>query len=550
MKNYLLILLLFASTCSFGQGTDLEFTTIKHRPKTFQFFGTISIPQKNARSASLFLGIDSNTTKISNTILHPTKKNTYFIYLENAKRINLNATISPKNIGRYTYNVVNGEGVQIGAKDQKPSLEIYNFGTYDIDNQNLIISVQEKDTDFKNTRTLIICNKKLPKPQILEALLVKELEDKPTRKIKKNEKGEVVYVERLTKTAVKLGASKVQFSADRSYALLNIKPIDYIFLYKIIIKYRDGKNNLLITKIDNLNWYNDADHNLNCKLDIKNFEKPGEYEIILYPKIKELDLSNLPTNATFIKFGIKKTGFFNSTKNLMYVGLISIIFVVICFITIIVLIKAKNKNRLEKEKQLKSKAKIELDSIRSQLNPHFMFNALAGIQNLMNKDQTEEANSYLGKFARLTRNVLDQKEVISLAEERDLLTDYLQMEQLRFGFNYEIFIDETLDVNNIEIPPMLLQPLVENAVKHGIAEKENQGKVDVLFQKNKQNLVLKVIDNGKGFESDKNYQGLGLQLTKNRITLLNDIYSSTPIILSIKSNSSGTKITLTLSQWL
>ena len=234
----------------------------------------------------------------------------------------------------------------------------------------------------------------------------------------------------------------------------------------------------------------------------------------------------------------------------MYVGLISIIFIVICFITIIVLIKAKNKNRLEKEKQLKSKAKIELDSIRSQLNPHFMFNALAGIQNLMNKDQTEEANSYLGKFARLTRNVLDQKEVISLAEERDLLTDYLQMEQLRFGFNYEIFIDETLDVNNIEIPPMLLQPLVENAVKHGIAEKENQGKVDVLFQKNKQNLVLKVIDNGKGFESDKKYQGLGLQLTKNRITLLNDIYSSTPIILSIKSNSSGTKITLTLSQWL
>ncbi|RZK51897.1 MAG: sensor histidine kinase, partial [Pedobacter sp.] len=251
-----------------------------------------------------------------------------------------------------------------------------------------------------------------------------------------------------------------------------------------------------------------------------------------------------------IKFSIKKPSFFNSTKNLMYVGLVSITFVVICFITIIILIKAKNKKRLASEKQLKNQAKIKLDSIRSQLNPHFMFNALAGIQNLMNKNKTEEANSYLGKFARLTRNVLDQKEIISLAEERDLLTDYLQMEQLRFGFNYEIIIDEMLDINNIEIPPMLLQPLVENAVKHGIAEKGKEGKVEVLFQKNMQDLLLKVIDNGNGFESDKNYQGLGLQLTKNRITLLNDIYSSTPIVLRIESNSSGTIITLTLSQWL
>ncbi|RZK46083.1 MAG: hypothetical protein EOO87_24160, partial [Pedobacter sp.] len=199
MKNYLLILLLFACTCSFGQGNDLEFTTIKHRPKTFQFFGTISIPQKNARSASLFLGIDSNTTKISNTILHPTQKNTYFIYLENAKRITLNATISPKNIGRYTYNVVNGDGVEIGTKDQKSSLEVFNFGTYDVDNQNLIISVQGKEGDYKNTRTLIICNKKFPKPQIVEALLVKEFEDKPIKKIKKNIKGEVIYFERSIK---------------------------------------------------------------------------------------------------------------------------------------------------------------------------------------------------------------------------------------------------------------------------------------------------------------------------------------------------------------
>lgn len=88
-------------------------------------------------------------------------------------------------------------------------------------------------------------------------------------------------------------------------------------------------------------------------------------------------------------------------------------------------------------------AKLKLNSIRSQLNPHFLFNALAGIQNLMNKNEIDNANKYLSKFARLTRNVLDDKELASLSQEKTLLNDYLQMEQFRFGFKYELITPET-----------------------------------------------------------------------------------------------------------
>ena len=141
----------------------------------------------------------------------------------------------------------------------------------------------------------------------------------------------------------------------------------------------------------------------------------------------------------------------------------------------------KKTDETKNAKLQKEIAKLQLNSIRSQLNPHFLFNALSGIQNLINKNEIDNANKYLSKFARLTRNVLDDKELISLAQEKALLDDYLQMEQLRFGFNYEINAVENLDLNNIEIPSMLLQPFVENAIKHGIASKNNEGSVEIHF---------------------------------------------------------------------
>ena len=179
-----------------------------------------------------------------------------------------------------------------------------------------------------------------------------------------------------------------------------------------------------------------------------------------------------------------------------------------------------------------------------------MFNALSGIQNLMNKNEPDQVNRYLTKFARLTRSVLNNNDLISLTEEKALLDDYLQMEQLRFGFKYSIEFDSQLDLANTEIPAMLLQPIAENAVKHGIAELGENGIINIKMTQRDKDLIIFITDNGKGFDMSQAGNGLGLTLTKNRIALLNTIHKGSAIALDIKSEPLNTTVTVTLFQWL
>lgn len=286
------------------------------------------------------------------------------------------------------------------------------------------------------------------------------------------------------------------------------------------------------------------------------WNKPGQYEITFTPKLVKpggRPIRYLTEKATQFKFTVlpelHPKSFF-STQEFIIIGIVWCAFFGAVIGALVTWLKKKNKKNLAKEQQQKELAKTQLAVVRSQLNPHFMFNALAGIQNLMNKQKTNEANHYLAKFARLTRNVLDDKELVSLAEEQALLTDYLQMEQLRFGFSYDFKVDDKLDIVNIEIPAMLLQPFVENAIKHGIDQREKAGYITVSFEQDENDLLLKVADNGQGFDVAKNYDGLGLKLSKNRISLLNAIYQQTPLNLAIAASEKGTTITITLTQWL
>ena len=293
------------------------------------------------------------------------------------------------------------------------------------------------------------------------------------------------------------------------------------------------------------------------------FKKSGDYEIIIQPLIRWDRYLN---NNTPLKYDISPKEIENyisrytlsitldeenyTKKELLIYTLIAAFSIGLVFFIILYFIKNRNKKKLAEKEQQKNIAKLKLNSIRSQLNPHFLFNALSGIQNLMNKNEIDSANKYLSKFARLTRNVLDDKELISLSQEKTLLDDYLQMEQLRFGFKYEINHSENLDLDNIEIPSMLLQPFVENAVKHGISQKATAGKIMIEFIKQANDLVLTVVDNGNGFDTEKKYSGLGLQLSDSRIALLNSIYKENHFTLAIQSTTNGTKISLTLTDWL
>lgn len=288
------------------------------------------------------------------------------------------------------------------------------------------------------------------------------------------------------------------------------------------------------------------------KIDKTIFKKSGDYEIIVQPFINEntplKEIEKYTTRYT-LAITLDEPRMFSGRMMLIF-GIITPLLLAVIFVATLTYIKRKDAKKLAKQYKEKEIAQLQLNSVRSQLNPHFLFNALAGIQNLMNKNEIDNANRYLSKFARLTRNVLDSKELISLNEEKTLLDDYLQMEQLRFGFQYYLNTQTDLDLENIEIPSMLLQPFVENAVKHGIIENGIVGEIKIIFERQASDLVLKILDNGKGFDASKTYNGLGLSLSKNRISLLNTIYKDTPFILDIQSDVNGTRVTIILTHWL
>ena len=214
---------------------------------------------------------------------------------------------------------------------------------------------------------------------------------------------------------------------------------------------------------------------------------------------------------------------------------------------------ARLRNRVVAERRKRERLSFELKSIRSQLNPHFVFNALASIQGLINNHQVEKANRYLSEFGSLMRETLKggRKDFIPLSAEIHTLDTYLKLEQLRFPFTYEIQTGADLPLRDIEVPSLLLQPLVENAVKHGLSAMASGGAVDIAFTRENANFTCTIRDNGRGFDPHAPVSGLGLSLTRDRIRLLNEALEGRSIDLKIESAPGwGTRIILIFQQWI
>jgi two-component system LytT family sensor kinase len=213
----------------------------------------------------------------------------------------------------------------------------------------------------------------------------------------------------------------------------------------------------------------------------------------------------------------------------------------------------RNQVKLLRAAQEKQTAGLKLQSIRAQLNPHFMFNALTSIQNLVNKNDIAGANHYLSKFAGLTRQVLDtgNEELLSLEQELAILDDYLQMEQLRFGFEFKITVDSSINSANAEIPAMLLQPFAENAVKHGVAILKEKGEIEIVVTRQEKDLLFCITDNGKWINksNDDVTSGYGLKLSEERVALLNQLYKEQQISLTI-TKQPVTAVCIRLSNWI
>ncbi len=209
---------------------------------------------------------------------------------------------------------------------------------------------------------------------------------------------------------------------------------------------------------------------------------------------------------------------------------------------------------IKRKETLKRQIKeLEIKAIRSQMNPHFMFNALNSIQSLINSHQYKEANVYLEKFSLLMRRVLNnsEKTFVSLSDELEAVTLYGELEKLRFDFVFSISIDKSINTDLIEIPGMIIQPLVENAILHGIAQKGTTGKLEIHISNGSKYLVIKVKDNGLGLKEDMDISpktGFGIKLVRERLNLLNEQGADGKLNISpnLGENESGVTATLTI----
>jgi len=208
-------------------------------------------------------------------------------------------------------------------------------------------------------------------------------------------------------------------------------------------------------------------------------------------------------------------------------------------------------------------AQMEIKGLHAQMNPHFIFNCLNSIKEMILDDKKQQASRYLSKFAQLIRTNLEQSRqtFITVRQCVDHLQQYIEMEKLRFeDFEYRIEVDEALDAEEIKIAPMLLQPLVENAIWHGLRSKENDRKLTIRFLKNNQQVVCEVEDNGVGIRHSINHKpgslpthrSVGIANIQERLALLNEKYNM-DCALKIKDkteltdhNSTGTVAQLTV----
>ena len=186
--------------------------------------------------------------------------------------------------------------------------------------------------------------------------------------------------------------------------------------------------------------------------------------------------------------------------------------------------------RFELEKNLNLSA---LKAIKSQMNPHFFYNALNTIQSYILSNDKKQAVNYLSKFSQLTRTILEmsEKEYVHLSDEIKTLNLYLEIEKARFNddFEYEISSDTALDIDLIKIPSMLLQPYIENAVKHGLLHKKGLKFLKITFLKKQFMLHIEISDNGIGRQKsmalnaikNKNHNSFATVAMQNRIDLLN-----------------------------
>ena len=316
-----------------------------------------------------------------------------------------------------------------------------------------------------------------------------------------------------------------------------------------VLSFNPNEKNSVLYKINNGNWNRLDAENKNL---ILSSLSPGNYNLFL-----KID-ANYETAIKQVNFKINKP-FWLNTFFLIYLGLLIIALLYTFYKYQIQKIEKKNQLLLDKVNLEKNLNQSKLKAIKSQMNPHFFYNALNTIQSFILTNEKKQAVSYLSKFSTLTRTILEmsEKENITLSEEIKTLGLYLDIEKARFDedFSYEINIGYGIDIENIKIPSMLLQPYVENAVKHGLLHKKGEKRLTIDFERIFDSLKITIDDNGIGRQKsaelnvikNKDHLSFATEAMQNRIELLNQYKQQNIAInfedkLNKNGQSLGTKV--------
>jgi hypothetical protein len=310
---------------------------------------------------------------------------------------------------------------------------------------------------------------------------------------------------------------------------------DYSFL-------EDGKLMFRYQFSDEENWHELTKPELN----LTHFQ-PGKYDLV----IEAIDnLGNVQAETLNIKI-LAHPPFLKS--NLFYVLVFALVLGILYGIN-----RYLWKKQNEKQAYLNKIKEAEMKTLRSQMNPHFLFNTLNSINSYIIQHKTDDASSYLTTFSKLMRNILDNSkhEQITLKNELDSLKLYLKLESVRLeeSFDYVFKVDSSVSSEFVMIPPLIIQPFAENAIWHGLRNLKSGGLLEIRVEQNQEkDLIIKVVDNGIGRvesmklkQNETQHKSYGIDITIDRIQNLNPKNSVEIRDLYENENSIGTMVIITL----
>lgn len=274
-------------------------------------------------------------------------------------------------------------------------------------------------------------------------------------------------------------------------------------------------------------WYSTNNRTINFH-DLKS----GNYTF----NVKCIDANNIESNTNSIHFFIKpkltETTYFRAGISILALFILGALWRI-----------RSNYNKKQLSLQIRAK-NAELNTIRNQINPHFIFNALNALQNYIFSNKKIEANLYIHSLAKLIRRSLSfsREEFVSLEQEIDYIREYLLLEKMRFPdrFDYQIHCNSSNTSENIMIPTLVSQPIIENSIKHAFKGIKYKGLVDINYQVEDDHILIIIGDNGIGFKEGKkgtaSAQSYGIKIIKERIKLINDLMQKKVASIKYENN--------------